>query len=104
MSVRPISQKGLEKAMGQGPVLVRFTAPWCGACAEYKPVFSRYAASIKGKAKAYSVDVRKAEAMAKKLGIRSIPATVLFVNGRPVVKIAGTAGLEDLRQEVGKHL
>ncbi|WP_332629612.1 thioredoxin family protein [Citrobacter sp. ESBL3] len=64
------------------PVLVKFTAPWCGPCQRLTPQLERLADNLAGQLKILSVNVDESESLAKRFSVRGIPTMILFVNGK----------------------
>ena len=64
------------------PVLVDFTAPWCGPCRTLSPVIENLAKQYQGKADVVKINVDKAPEIANRHKIQSIPTVILFVNGK----------------------
>ena len=58
------------------PVLVDFSAVWCGPCQRFKPVFHKVAEEFKGKAVFVSVNTDSCPDIAQKYQIQSIPQIV----------------------------
>lgn len=65
------------------PVLVDFSATWCGPCKKLEPVVAELAAEFRGKLKVAHVDVDQARQAAQAFGIMSVP-TVLYMKGGKV--------------------
>jgi thioredoxin 1 len=68
------------------PVLVDFTADWCGPCKNFAPVIDRLAERYQGKLKVASFDVgdtsfHKARKQAAQYGIDGIPCVMIFKGG-----------------------
>lgn len=65
------------------PVLVDFSATWCGPCKQLKPIVEELAGEFDGKIKVAHVDVDQARNHAMKFGVMSVP-TVLYMKGGKV--------------------
>jgi thioredoxin 1 len=60
------------------PVLVDFSATWCGPCKKLEPIVEELAKDYAGKVKITHVDVDQARQTAVKYGVMSVP-TVLYM-------------------------
>ena len=68
------------------PVLVDFTATWCGPCKALAPIVEKLADEFKGKARVGKLDIDDSPAVASKYGIRGVPTVLVFKDG----KVSGT--------------
>lgn len=71
------------------PVLVDFTAAWCGPCKMLEPVISQLSKDWAGKVKFVKLDVDDNSDLAMKYGIMGVPTLILFVNGSPAQRLTG---------------
>jgi len=65
------------------PVVVQYSANWCGPCRVMKPMITQQALSRQD-FEYIVVDVDVEKEIAKSFGIRSIPTVMLFKNGSNV--------------------
>lgn len=66
------------------PVIICFSASWCGPCTMVKPLLEQLSEEYKDKVEIYSVDIDNEYEIASKFGIKSIPAVLYApLNGDP---------------------
>ena len=65
------------------PVMVDFTAVWCGPCKMLEPVVEQLSLDWDGKVKIVKMDVDNNSNLAMKYGVMGVPTLILFVNGNP---------------------
>ncbi|HSB67487.1 MAG TPA: thioredoxin [Anaerolineales bacterium] len=71
------------------PVMVDFTAVWCGPCKMLEPVVSQLSQEWEGKVKVVKLDVDDNSNLAMQYGIMGVPTLILFVDGKPVQRLSG---------------
>jgi thioredoxin 1 len=71
------------------PVLVDFTAVWCGPCKMLEPVVKELAADWNGKAKVVKLDVDNNANVAMQYQVMGVPTLMLFVDGEPKERVTG---------------
>jgi len=91
MSVIDIDDRTFTKEVleAEEPVLIDFTATWCGPCKVLAPIVEKLAASSAGKYKVAKIDIDDSPAVATRLGIRGAPTVVVFKNGRETARHIG---------------
>jgi thioredoxin len=79
------------------PVLVDFSAAWCGPCRVQKPVLERFAAEHPELDVVY-VDIDESPRAAREHGVQAVPTLMLFVGGQ---RKATTQGLQSAARLAG---
>ena len=64
------------------PVMVDFTAVWCGPCKMLDPVVTQLSQDWDGKVKFVKLDVDDNSNLAVQYGVMGVPTLILFVNGK----------------------
>ena len=72
------------EASNDVPVLVDFSAPWCGPCKKLTPDLEKNVNSFKGKIKLVKINIDENQGIASQLRIQSIPAVYAFFQGKPI--------------------
>jgi len=83
------------------PVLVDFTAVWCGPCKMLAPVVEKLADEFEGKVRVGKCDIDDAPGIAQKYGIRSVPTVMVFSKGQKTGQHTGLTNREKLVQLLG---
>lgn len=70
-----------EVLKAASPVLVDFSATWCGPCKALSPIIGQIADETVGKYKVAKVDIDDSPKLATRYGIRGVPTVMVFKNG-----------------------
>ncbi|WP_024755233.1 thioredoxin family protein [Streptomyces exfoliatus] len=82
------------------PVLVKFTAEWCGPCRQLKPVLGAIAKEEAARLRIVEIDVDRNPETAVKYGILGTPTLMVFRSGEPVKSLVGARPKRRLLQEL----
>jgi len=94
-------QEVLKSAL---PVIVDFWAGWCGPCRMVAPLFEELSVEYAGRLKFGKVDVDANPATSAEYGIRSIPALLVFKQGKVIDTIIGAMPKAALAQKIDAAL
>lgn len=74
---------------GDTPVLVDFTAVWCGPCKMMKPVLEELHHRKGNKLRIIKIDIDKSPVAAKAYNVQSVPTLILFQQGKQLWRQSG---------------
>jgi thioredoxin 1 len=86
------------------PVMVDFTAVWCGPCKMLDPVVRQLAQDWEGKVKVVKLDVDENPDIAMQYQIMGVPTLMLFVNGQPDQRITGYQPKDRIVAKFSPHI
>lgn len=86
------------------PVMVDFTAVWCGPCKMLDPVVKQLAQDWNGKVKVVKLDVDENPNIAMQYQIMGVPTLMLFVDGKPGQRITGYQPKDRIVAKFSPHI
>lgn len=86
------------------PVLVDFSATWCGPCKALAPTIDKVATDYAGKLAVFKVDIDNAQETASSFGIMQVPTCIFFKSGKEVDRFYGNMDLRAVKTAVDKVL
>lgn len=79
------------------PVLVDFWAPWCEPCKQLTPLLEKVVKAAGGKVKLAKMNIDEHPQIAGRLGVRSIPAVIVFNKQQPIDGFMGALPESQIR-------
>lgn len=86
------------------PVVVDFSAEWCGPCKMMAPILKEVASKVGEKARIIKIDVDRNQEVARKYQIVSVPTIMIFKNGQTLYRQSGVIQGTQLQQLVEKFI
>ncbi len=86
------------------PVLVDFSAVWCGPCKMLEPIVEELAAEWDGKVDFVKVDVDHNPDVAGMYMVMGVPTLMLFKGGQPVERLVGYQPKDRIVKKLTPHL
>ncbi|MEI6086056.1 MAG: thioredoxin [Bacteroidota bacterium] len=85
-----------ELINGDIPVLVDFSAEWCGPCKMMAPILKELKAEVNEAVKVIKIDVDKSPQAAGVYQIQGVPTLILFQKGQILWRKSGVTSAKEL--------
>ncbi len=82
------------------PVMVDFSADWCGPCQALHPIIEAIAPEFDGQIKIGAVDIDVSRETPTKYQVMAVPTLIFFRDGIPVDKFTGLLGKSELKKKL----
>lgn len=100
-----ISDASFDEFVSKYPlVLVDCWAPWCGPCRMLSPILDELATEMQGKVVFGKLNVDDEKMTAVKFGITSIPAMLIFKDGKFVDQLIGAVPKQNIIQKLQSYM
>ena len=92
-----------ELINGSIPVLVDFTAAWCGPCKMMKPVLEQLHQQMGDKIRIIKIDIDQSPAAANTYHVQSVPTLILFQQGKILWRQSGVLQASQLKKIIEQY-
>lgn len=87
-----------EMIQSDKPVLVDFSAEWCGPCKMMAPILKDLKKDVKDDVTILKVDIDKNPQAAQLYNVQSVPTVIIFQKGTIKWRQSGVIGIRELQQ------
>ena len=101
-----VTQENFQEEVinASGPVVVDFTAVWCGPCKMLEPIVKELAETWEGKVRVVKLDIDNNAETAMKYQVMGVPTLMLFVNGEPKERLTGYQPKKRIEKKFSAYL
>lgn len=86
------------------PILVDFSADWCGPCKMLAPILKQVKDELGDAIKIIKIDVDKNQPLAAKYQVRGVPTMVLFKQGKQLWRQSGVLQKQEIVSKINSFI
>ncbi|MGN6568291.1 MAG: thioredoxin [Flavipsychrobacter sp.] len=92
-----------EAIQSEKPVLVDFSAEWCGPCKMLAPILHEVKTAMGDAVKIIKIDVDRNPEVSRELGIQSVPTLIIYQNGQLKWRQSGVIPAKQIQQVLQQY-
>ena len=92
-----------EIIASETPILVDFSADWCGPCKMLAPILKQVKDELGDAIKIIKIDVDKNQPLAAKYQVRGVPTMILFKQGKQLWRQSGVLQKQEIISIINAH-
>ena len=85
------------------PVLVDFSATWCGPCKMMEPILKQVKEEMGDQVSIFKIDVDKNNSLAAQYQVQGVPTLMIFKDGQLKWRQSGVIQANQIKLEIQKH-
>ena len=89
---------------GNKPVVVDFSAEWCGPCKLMEPVLHQVKGHVGERVTILKMDIDKFPDSVSLYNIRAVPTLIIFKDGEIIWRKTGITPAQEILQHLKKHM
>ena len=100
---KALTKNDLRSALATSkPVVIKFSAQWCGPCRQMQPIFEELSKELSGKYAFVEIDIDAAEGIISDYSISGVPTFIIIKDGKEVRRQSGSLSKDTLRNFIQK--
>ena len=97
MAVNVTNDNAKEFMATELPIVLDFSATWCGPCKQLAPIIDELSNKYAGRIAVGKCDIEEADDLTAEYGIRNVPTVIFIKNGQIVDKFVGSKSKGDVQ-------
>ena len=97
MAVNVTNDNAKEFMATELPIVLDFSATWCGPCKQLAPIIEELAKEYEGRIAVGKCDIEETDDLTAEYGIRNVPTVIFIKNGQIVDKFVGSKSKGDVQ-------